>query len=217
MVYIHTAEFITTRGPINSHQTSTPTQQLGSCCIDKISSCLHYSIYVDTRCDRQSAAAAAQFRVQILMSVSIVFINVEHFLHWHSSIYILEFITKSPVCFLISDNPKLWLLTEKVSVLSADTSCKCWRGWTWAGLQRIGAACTLTASAKIPLVQFLITTEFSILSHFIISGKFADLADKLKFPVLILFFTTWLLEELRARCNQGICVKAHWLIMQIFF
>lgn len=52
---------------------------------------------------RQSAAAAAQFRVQILMSVSIVFINV----HWHSSIYILEFITKPPVCFLISDNLKI--------------------------------------------------------------------------------------------------------------
>lgn len=98
-MYIHTAEFITTRGPINSRQTSTPTQQLGSCCIDKISSCLHYFIYVDTRCDRQSAAAAAWFRVQILMSVSTVNINVEHFLHWHSSIYILESLNAPSVFF----------------------------------------------------------------------------------------------------------------------
>lgn len=36
-VYIHTAELITTHGLANSHRTFTPTQQLWSCCIDKMS------------------------------------------------------------------------------------------------------------------------------------------------------------------------------------
>lgn len=59
VVYIHTAELITTHSPINSHQTLTPTQQLWSCCIDKMSSCLHYFLFLDTWCDRRFAGAAA--------------------------------------------------------------------------------------------------------------------------------------------------------------
>lgn len=217
VVYTHTPDFITTRGPINTHPTATPTQQLGSCCIDKISPCLHYFIYVDTRCDRQSAAAAAQFRVQILMSVSFLFINVEHFLHWHSSIYILEFITKPPVCFFNQWQPRncgcspkecrSFLAMHPVNVGEDEHEL------VYRGLEQ--------HVHSLPLLKYRWYSFSSPLKlHFIMFHYIRQICRLGRVKVssfFILFLSAWLLEELRGRCSQGICVKTHWLIIDNCF